>query len=227
MAGDTSSCSSRRRRRRQDLGTSTAAAGSSCHRQSAHLFATPVGLISIAAALVQISSKQQTALAFTYGAHRQSSAALFDTTRSSSISTRAGSRTMLHAASSDDASSKGVDDDKDDSNAKDRAMAALSNPGGEFPSDQDAGGGKDKGDEGASTTSGAAAASILPPLPGYESDFGSGATNGSARIKDRRKRRPHVKMKRRSGQRGSSRRERAVKPSSFSSSPSTPSSRAS
>lgn len=221
--GDTSSYSSRRRRRRQDLGTSTAAAGSSCHRQSAHLFATPVGLISIAAALVQISSNQQTALAFTYGGrHRQSSAALFDTT---SISTRAGSRIMLHAASSDDASSKGgLDDDNDDSNAKDRAMAALSNPGGEFPSDQDAGGGKDRGDEGASTTPGAAAASILPPLPGYESDFGSGVTNGSARIKDRRKRRPHVKMKRRSGQRGSSRRERVVKPSSFSSSPSTPSS---
>merc|ERR1719199_608929 len=119
---------------------------------------------------------------------------------------------MLHAASSDDASSKGgLDDDNDDSNAKDRAMAALSNPGGEFPSDQDAGGGKDRGDEGASTTPGAAAASILPPLPGYESDFGSGVTNGSARIKDRRKRRPHVKMKRRSGQRGSSQRERVVK----------------
>eukprot|EP00563_Minutocellus_polymorphus_P007721 CAMPEP_0181022152 /NCGR_PEP_ID=MMETSP1070-20121207/1363_1 /TAXON_ID=265543 /ORGANISM="Minutocellus polymorphus, Strain NH13" /LENGTH=1334 /DNA_ID=CAMNT_0023099077 /DNA_START=16 /DNA_END=4020 /DNA_ORIENTATION=- len=221
MTEDNSSFS-RRRRRRRDLGTSTTARPS-CHRQSAHLFATQVGLISIAAALVQISSTQHTALAFTYGGHRRPSVALFD------ISTRAGSRTMLNAqaASADDASSSrgGADDDNDDSNAKDRAMAALSNPGGELPSNPDAGGGKDpaKGGEEAST-SGAAAASILPPLPGYESDFGSEAANGSARVKDRRKRRPHVKMKRRPGQRGSSRRERVVKPSSFSSSASTPSS---
>ena len=141
---------------------------------------------------------------------------------------------MLHATAAkgdDDTSSSGKggadDHGNDDSRAaKDRAMAALSNPGGKFPKDSGASNTpKDAGGEATSTTSGAAA-SILPPLPGYERDFKSGA---SSRTRDRRKRRPHVKMKRRSGQRSSSgggsdgsRRERGVKPSSFSSSASTP-----
>jgi len=187
---------------------------------------TQIGLISIAAALVNISSPRQTALAFTHGGNRQSSSTYVDHRRSAApfdLSKRDhSSRSMVHAAATadDDTGRGGAGDENDDSNAKDRAMAALSNPGGELPKDS---GEPDttKDAEGEEGSTSAAAASILPPLPGYESDFGSGTAFPT---RDRRKRRPQVKMKRRSGQRNSSRMERGAKPSSFSSSTSTPSS---
>ena len=119
--------------------------------------------------------------------------------------------------------------------AKDRAMAALSNPGGlpindhlrldvsdaissETNAAADATGSSntDRESEGGlgEPSGSSSSASILPPLPGYDNEFKKAGSSG------RRKRRPHVKMKRRSG----GRKADQQKPSSFSSSASTPSS---